>query len=262
MNTTLFIDQITEQAIELLRANQPTDKPYYGCFSGGKDSCVIKALSDMAGINVKWYYHPCIDAPELLRFIRAHHPDVEWTKPKKKFFWVCSNYGMPTAQTRHCCSVSKEKNGSRELKIVGVRASESTRRAELWKPVQKNAVAPIVYWSDDDVWQFLKQNKIPYCSLYDEGFERIGCVGCPLKVQRLREIDFARWPRYERFWKRACFALWENKKDDDGFIQRQKDAGIHSAEQHWQIWRGDIRKYFTDHKKEECGDTDLTRWMF
>ncbi len=30
-----------ERAIELLRMYQPKDQPYYGCFSGGKDSCVI-----------------------------------------------------------------------------------------------------------------------------------------------------------------------------------------------------------------------------
>lgn len=40
---------------------------------------------------------------------------------------------------------------------------------------------PIVDWTDEDVWDFLDNIvKVPHCCLYDEGFKRIGCIGCPL----------------------------------------------------------------------------------
>ena len=57
-------------------------------------------------------------------------------------------------------------------------------------------VNPIIDWTTAEVWEFLKEYNIPYCSLYDEGFKRLGCIGCPMgsKEQRLRE--FERWPKY------------------------------------------------------------------
>ena len=46
---------------------------------------------------------------------------------------------------------------------------------------------PILYWTDDDVWNFIKDRKIKYCDLYNMGFKRVGCVGCPMASPRERE---------------------------------------------------------------------------
>lgn len=48
---------------------------------------------------------------------------------------------------------------------------------------------PIIDWSTEDVWNYIKTNNLRYCSLYDEGFDRIGCVLCPMasKNQRFKE---------------------------------------------------------------------------
>lgn len=61
---------------------------------------------------------------------------------------------------------------------------------------------PIVDWSENDVWEYIRERELPYPSLYDEGFTRIGCVGCPMgNKQRYR--DFKRWPGYKRAYLNA-----------------------------------------------------------
>jgi phosphoadenosine phosphosulfate reductase len=67
----------------------------------------------------------------------------------------------------------------------------------------KTAVNPIIDWTDAEVWEFIRSNGIPYCSLYDEGFHRLGCIGCPMARQKGRERDFMRWPKYKEAYLRA-----------------------------------------------------------
>lgn len=61
----------------------------------------------------------------------------------------------------------------------------------------KTCLNPIIDWTEKDVWEFIKAENIPYCGLYDEGFPRIGCIGCPMARIRGRELEFLRWPKYK-----------------------------------------------------------------
>ena len=72
-------------AIDRLRAFEPPEG-YYLAFSGGKDSVVIKALADMAGVKYDAHYnHTSVEPPELVQFVREHHKDVEieWHKDRR-----------------------------------------------------------------------------------------------------------------------------------------------------------------------------------
>jgi phosphoadenosine phosphosulfate reductase len=239
----LFGDKV-ERAIELLRIYQPKDRPYYGCFSGGKDSCVIKEIARLGNINVTWHYNvTTIDPPELCRFIKKFHSDVIWEIPKENFFVVAERKGFPTRKARWCCEVFKEsRSPSGSVMIFGVRAAESPRRAKAWKEVTAHTktgqyvVAPILNWSDAEIWQFIKSKNIPYCDLYDKGFNRLGCVGCPMS--RRRKYDLKRWPHYERAWKRLFDTVW-NKRT--GTIQRDGrqwfgDAYFGSGAEMYEWW--------------------------
>lgn len=218
----LFGDKV-ERSIELLKMYQPKDRPYYGCFSGGKDSCVIKEIARLGNINVIWHYNvTTIDPPELCRFIKREHPDVIWEKPRVPFFKLAEKRGFPTRRQRWCCEELKEsKTPIGEIMIFGVRASESARRAKAWKEVTAHTrtacyvISPIIDWTDSEVWQFIKSQGIPYCELYDQGFKRLGCVGCPMSSNRKNEL--IRWPHFYRAWKRMFNTVWNNRQ---GSIQR------------------------------------------
>lgn len=243
MNTTrqqLFprfgvaLSEKVDLAIRVLRFYQPRTEPYYGCFSGGKDSCVIKEVGRLADINVEWFYNvTTIDPPELMRFIRRRHPDVRWDRPPKHFFRVLAERGYPLRATRWCCQEFKEGGGEGRVKILGIRAAESPRRAKRWKEftrwmpskavVASWCVNPILHWTDADVWQFIRERELPYCELYDEGFKRLGCIGCPMGGADQVRREFARWPAYERAWRRAFHRLWERRRDS--VISRGKRKG-------------------------------------
>lgn len=139
----------------------------------------------------------------------------------------------PNRFRRYCCSYLKEQGGKSRFIATGVRWAESKKRAEtrgvyealaakkdnkiilnndndekrqLFETCQlkaKRVVNPIIDWSDRDVWDFLQSEKVPYNPLYDCGFDRVGCVGCPLASKKSRNRDFARWPKFKGLYIRA-----------------------------------------------------------
>ena len=190
---------------------------YYLAFSGGKDSCVIKQLAIESGVKFKSYYNlTTIDPPELVQFIKRQHHEVAWNKPAKPMMerLIDRSNGPPTRLVRWCCAEYKEQGGSHMFKIIGVRVAESARRAATWREFVPNRnkgsiLAPIAYWTDEDVWAFIRSRNLSYCELYDQGFKRLGCIGCPLAGREGQYREFARWPKYERMWKRAVFKFYD-----------------------------------------------------
>lgn len=87
---------------------------------------------------------------------------------------------------------------------------ENRRLVEQCYRTRKTLLNPIVNWTDQDVWDFIHAYNIPYCSLYDEGFTRLGCIGCPLSGRKNMERDFERWPRYRELYIRAFEKMIEN----------------------------------------------------
>jgi phosphoadenosine phosphosulfate reductase len=64
-------------------------------------------------------------------------------------------------------------------------------------------VAPIFHWTDRDVWNFIRDNKMEYCKLYDEGYTRIGCIFCPMASKKSKQRDRLRYPGVERTIKKS-----------------------------------------------------------
>lgn len=194
---------------------------YWLAYSGGKDSDVILELAKMAGVKYRPVYNvTTIDAPELVRYIKREHSEVEFQRAEHSLLHALVNDplagGPPTRLARWCCRIYKEQGGAGTVKMVGVRVEESTRRRGLWKTCQPHRaktggaiVCPIVYWTEADVWCFHALRGIPHCELYDEGFKRLGCIGCPLAGPTQQRRTFDRWPKYEAAWRRAFDRLWD-----------------------------------------------------
>lgn len=68
---------------------------------------------------------------------------------------------------------------------------------------RKTVVNPIIDWTDEDIWEFIEEYKVRYCSLYDEGFKRLGCIGCPLAGGKHQKREFERWPQYKKLYLMA-----------------------------------------------------------
>ena len=91
--------------------------------------------------------------------------------------------------------------------------AESRRVIEQCYKRHKTTVNPIIDWTDGDVWRFIKSNNIPYCELYNEGFHRLGCIGCPMASTRQRELEFSRWPKYKNAYLLAFAAMLARRKE-------------------------------------------------
>lgn len=76
----------------------------------------------------------------------------------------------------------------------------------------KTLMNPIINWTTDEVWEYIRKEKIPYCSLYDEGFERIGCIGCPMAGYNGRTREFNRYPKYKEAYIRTAQKIIDKRK--------------------------------------------------
>lgn len=148
----------------------------------------------------------------------------------------------PTRIARYCCEVLKEHGGDGSYIVTGVRYAESAKRAKtrgIYEAIiankadkiiltndnddkrrlfehcvrrRKHVCNPIVDWTDHDVWDYIHAENIPVNPLYDCGFSRVGCIGCPLASKRMQEIEFARYPKYKQAYIRAFGKMLEERK--------------------------------------------------
>ena len=222
---TLFgrIDKV-QMAIERIKTFEPKEG-YYGATSFGKDSIVLMDLTKKAGVKVKWHFHvTTVDPPELLKFGRKYYKDVIWTKPKTTMWKLIIKKKMPpTRLARYCCDYFKEAHGEGII-LTGIRWAESNKRRnrkmteQCLKGKNRSFVNPIIDWEDDDIWEYILSNEMPYCSLYDEGFKRLGCIGCPIAGKN-RYKEFERWPKFEKLYRKTFAELIKNRKIENTSIQ-------------------------------------------
>lgn len=148
----------------------------------------------------------------------------------------------PTRIARYCCEVLKEQGGENSFLVTGVRWQESTKRKntrgiyEKFGTTQKSRVMlnndnddrrklfesclakskhicnPIVDWTDHDVWEYIRAEKLPLNPLYDKGMTRVGCIGCPMAGKE-RYKEFAWFPTYQRAYIRAFEKMLEYRKN-------------------------------------------------
>jgi phosphoadenosine phosphosulfate reductase len=136
-------------------------------------------------------------------------------------FWAgIRKKSPPVRGMRWCCDVLK-KNPARHIplkhRIMGIRAEESAARAargrvDYHDRLRQWLYKPIFRWLEWHVWEFIDAYNLPYPSLYDEGFDRIGCVICPFIMHRnQRRVDRskAKWPQLYRVFE-LVVADWFN----------------------------------------------------
>lgn len=118
---------------------------------------------------------------------------------------------------KNCCNIRKMEPLKRALKplkvwITGLRAAQSITRTDM--PVVEYdenfeviKVNPLINWNEEDVWNYIKQNNVPYNKLHDQGFPSIGCAPCTRAIKDGEDIRAGRW------W-------WENPE--------HKECGLHA----------------------------------
>ncbi len=104
---------------------------------------------------------------------------------------------------KRCCHIRKIEPLRRalagmEIWITGVRREQSVTRVDAgfleWDAEYGLIkVNPLIDWRDEDVWNFIRGNKVPYNTLHDKGFPSIGCLPCTRAVLEGEDIRAGRW---------------------------------------------------------------------
>jgi phosphoadenosine phosphosulfate reductase len=102
-----------------------------------------------------------------------------------------------------CCSVRKIEPLKRALKnmeiwVSGLRKEQSLTRqshsvVEWDHSHQLIKVNPLLEWTHDNLWTYIKQNNIPYNKLHDQGFTSIGCQPCTRAIEPGEDFRAGRW---------------------------------------------------------------------
>jgi phosphoadenosine phosphosulfate reductase len=213
----------TEVAIELLRTTEPKEG-FLMAFSGGKDSQVINELAKMSGVKYEaHYYITTVDPPTLVQFIKENYRDVIMDRPKLSMWQlIAKKCYPPTRMVRYCCDHLKERSAKDRVVITGVRADESPKRkhrqqVEACVRHGQNLVNPIIWWTEEEVWRFIREHGLKYCSLYDKGWKRIGCIGCPLATQENRIRELNEYPKIKKAYLSAFGRMLKDRESRGKF---------------------------------------------
>lgn len=175
----------------------------------------------------------------------------------------------PTRIVRYCCAVLKETSCVNRFIATGVRWDESVQRKnreefgklgatkatkekftsvmlmndndarrrmnEHCMQKKKMVVNPIIDWKDSDVWEYINSENIPTCELYQCGYYRVGCIGCPAAGKK-RYKEFADFPKYKNLYIHAFERMVKERKSrglpfkwkngNDAFLRWMDDENI------------------------------------
>jgi len=118
---------------------------------------------------------------------------------------------------KECCRIRKMEPLARALTgktawVTGLRRSQSTTRTDATEQEwdEANGLAkfnPLLEWSEQDVWDYIRAREIPYNALHDRHYPSIGCAPCTRAIAVGEDIRAGRW------W-------WENPEG--------KECGLHA----------------------------------
>ncbi|HEX9442788.1 MAG TPA: phosphoadenylyl-sulfate reductase [Candidatus Binatia bacterium] len=123
-----------------------------------------------------------------------------------------------------CCDIRKVEPLNRALKnldawMTGLRREQAPTRTDLTK-VEVDAghggmakINPLIDWTYQQIWDYIKENNVPYNKLHDQGYPSIGCAPCTRAVQPGEDIRAGRW------W-------WENPDTKECGLHVHKEEAV------------------------------------
>ncbi|MGB8339593.1 MAG: phosphoadenylyl-sulfate reductase [Burkholderiales bacterium] len=152
------------------------------------------------------------------RKIKIYFPDTAGVEQYVKLNGINGFYDSQ-AQRKDCCHVRKVEPLKRALAgknawITGLRREQAPTRKDLGdsefdKDNGLQKFNPLIDWTEQDVWDYIKQFNVPYNALHDKSYPSIGCAPCTRAIQPGEDVRAGRW------W-------WEDAQ--------QKECGLHAKQ--------------------------------
>lgn len=223
------LEQLSKDGVNTIRglANQKQYRqtPIYVSFSGGKDSLVVLNLARNALKHrpAAYFINTGLEFPDNPEYVKRVCKDLDielFEINAGNTFWEhLEKLGPPAKDCRWCCNICKlvpinhEHGGKAHLNLDGKRRYESFTRSRIPSkeenplvPGQVN-IYPIRNWRAIEVWLYIYWKGLEYNSLYDKGFERVGCWLCPAAlvaehclVKQIYPELYSVWDQYLYNW--------------------------------------------------------------
>jgi phosphoadenosine phosphosulfate reductase len=152
------------------------------------------------------------------RKIKIYFPETAAVEQYVKLNGINGFYDSQ-AQRKECCHVRKVEPLKRALTgkkawITGLRSEQAPTRKDLGtmefdKDNGLHKFNPLIDWTEQDVWDYIKKFDVPYNALHDKGYPSIGCSPCTRAIQPGEDVRAGRW------W-------WEDAQ--------QKECGLHAKQ--------------------------------
>jgi phosphoadenosine phosphosulfate reductase len=136
-------------------------------------------------------------------------------------------YGSVELRQR-CCEIRKVEPLARALAgkrawITGQRRAQAASRANLAEREfdathRLEKFNPLASWTETDVWDYIRAQRVPYNRLYDQGYRSIGCAPCTRPVMPGEDLRAGRW-----WWEEAGQKECGLHITPDGRVVRTKE---------------------------------------
>ncbi|MDP1709104.1 MAG: phosphoadenylyl-sulfate reductase [Gammaproteobacteria bacterium] len=229
----MTLDDHIEQTGKLLRTIATEHAPATFANSLGAEDMVLADLICTHAPGISQFTLDTGRLPEetyqLIQRVRTRYKlplRVYFPQPEAVQEFVSSHgpnaFYESVALRKHCCHIRKIEPLRRALAghqawITGLRRTQSTTRADTalqeWDADNRlQKFNPLIEWSEQDVWDYIRRFDVPYNTLHDKGYPSIGCAPCTRAITKGEDIRAGRW------W-------WEHEDLKECGLHPQKSSG-------------------------------------
>ncbi len=153
-------------------------------------------ISKQISMGVSRYRNTKSPLQKELRLYGGINP----TSGKKQFPTISKKWhhliDAPFKCSEQCCDVMKKRPFKKYFKesgrypYIGTMASDSQQRRLNYLKRECNVFTgmaqsnPLGFWTEQDIWGYIKQFDLPYSKIYDMGVERTGCMFCMFGIHK------------------------------------------------------------------------------
>ena len=129
------------------------------------------------------------EARQLQRMVGRHGPNLFYESVEKRL--VCCNVRKVQPLTRHLAGL--------DAWITGLRRDQWASRTDIRKieiDHDHGAIVklnPLAEWTEDEVWDYVRDNDVPVHPLYAQGYTSIGCAPCTRPIAEGEPMRAGRW---------------------------------------------------------------------
>lgn len=183
-------DRITMWKLIPLKLMPPTRKVRYCCSELKENGCKDRVIAT----GVRWEESTKRKTRKQIETIAKNKKNKVGYNPMEEEYEQLSLF-------EETAGIMLQNDNSAERKVI-----------EHCRLKNKIAVNPIIGMKQTDVWDILRMQKVEANPLYKMGYDRVGCVGCPMAGKCKREKEFRDFPPYKKAYIAAYDKMLEARK--------------------------------------------------